>query len=342
MNTGLVIGGVVILIIVVFVILYFTVPSIKRMFMSEDDTCKPMSDEKIDNGDEYILNEDKECVIDECESGYELVSGECLSITRAGKTCVPSTTNTIDKGTSYEFDSTGACFASMCEDGYNLNTNVCEIDTNYIDMEYFRGGYIDVDLNKSNAFVVFASDYSNYSSRGRDINNEEVLLSSIYDSNDIFIYDFEDVSGTLKLVHPYNADFTGQYSPITEIEWTGANPRGVSSFNNFTLEPADIEGHDDIYYLKTGDVNKTFTNDNGDEIDFFRAIDIADRPSKKYLSLNTEETHFIYKDSKTDADLFRLKTRDTGLSLPSTVTIDSGLNTKNYLVRVVEETDTTS
>lgn len=337
MNAGLVIGGVVLLIIVVFVILYFTVPSIKRIFMSEGDSCKPTKDEKIDNGDKYVLDEEKACVIDECDTNYELVSGECLSITREGKLCTPSTTETIDKGVAYEFDSVGGCFATACESGYTLDNNVCELDRTFTEMEHFIGGPTP-DLDNTDTFIIFLSDYDQYDTNTVTFGSNNETYSNIFDDTFFTAYYIEN--NILKGTVPNEINYVGFYTDgtagnfVNNVSHTLGNTDGPIGFFRFKVERAQIEGHDDLYYIKTDDPLRKLNGQN-----IYTSIDDT-RPADKYIGFQNDQ--FEYVDSKDDASLFRLKTRSSGLSLPTNITLDDSVDSKTYLIRVVEDDETTS
>ena len=345
-SAGVMIGGsiavVVVITVIIVSIIFFTTHAFKKI----DSTCTPKEDEKDVNGATFTIqlnDEDKKaCLPSSCNSGYNLTNKKCVLAPTftEGDTCTPSTTDEIDNGV-YTYNSVGKCFATSCTDGYTLTDNQCVLDRKFINMEYFRGGRTS-NLNESNSFVMFVNDFSNYDTKVKTLSDgTEVNISNVFDETYVVFYEDHDGSIT-KLIHPSSAQHPALYTVGTILNQTG----GYLRFNHYILEDAGIEENDDIYYIKTPNVQAEYELTDGTKVPIYGNPDDANRQSDKYIVLNADGDGYTYTDKQADADLFRLETRSSEMTLPApfddltdTTVVDSGLTTKNYLVRVVEDTE---
>lgn len=353
MKPGLVIGGVVLLIIVVLVILFFTVPSLKRIFMSEGDSCKPTDDEKIDNGDEYVLDEDKECIIDKCDTGYDLVLGECLSTTRSGNTCTPSSSEEIDKGISYEFDSTGGCFATACEDGYTLNNNVCELDTSTQGGEEDKTYEIKEQFipnrdykNTGEMLVQYLKDTEDYDSEIIIGDSSNFIASDVFGPRYVNFYLYDSDNDEIRKYY-LNSDnkidlLERKIQKLSQSLTTQDEKKFFPFREYFYVEKvSDNEKDKDIFYIKMS--NKDLKN--GDQKVFKTDDDTYSPLSKKYLKfLAREKTYTIEGDKNKATKFIRLKrTNDEISELEDKIDENPNTNTfRFYFKRVAETSDTES
>lgn len=311
-------------------------------------TCTPKESEKDINGATFTIQQNdedkKQCLPKSCNSGYELKNQTCVlePTFTDGETCTPLASDEIENGI-YTYNSTGECFATSCTDGYTLTDNKCELDVKYIDMEYFRGGGSETkDLSESNSFVMFMKDFSNYSTAKRSIGGIEVNAKDIFDENYVFMY--EDLDGsTLKLQYPHSSMTVGMHTPKSSLNGGSGSP--TVRHSGFILENANITGNDDLYYIKTANLDEEYTFTDGETSKMYLHEDDANRPSNKYIQLDTNDNKYIFVDTKSIADLFRLKTRSSEMTLPAPFDdltnaeiVDPGFTTKNYLVRVEEDT----
>jgi hypothetical protein len=86
----------------------------------EGDECKG----KDDNGN-YVIDEDRDCVLDYCDPGYYKSGKKCLE-DQSGDVCEP--TGIKDPNGTYLTDQSGDCIMSGCETGYTKSGTECVAD----------------------------------------------------------------------------------------------------------------------------------------------------------------------------------------------------------------------
>jgi hypothetical protein len=173
-----------------------------------------------------------------------------------------------------------------------------------------------------------------------------VKAKDVFDENYVYIY--EDIDGSsVRLLYPKTDVMVGAH-PATSILNGGPNGSTLRH-NGFILVNANISGQDDLYYIKTANVEQEYKFSDGVTGKLYRHGDDQDRPSDKYIALISNGKRYVFVDTQSDADLFKLKTRSSEMSLPTPfddltddTVVDPGVTTKNYLVRVELEQETTS
>ena len=219
---------------------------------------------------------------------------------------------------------------TTCDDGYTLKDNECILDKTFIEYEHFIGG-AKPNLENSNTFAIFLSDFAGYDSETAKLGDNIETFSNIFDDTFFAHYFIDGETGILKLSAPMQNAMVNKYSPSGgESVNPGLKSRNIrATYNYFKVEPAEIAGHDDIYYIKTDNPTREH---NGEVV--YRSND-SNRPADKYIGFQNDR--FEYVDTIDDASLFRQKTREADLTLPEDVELPEEVDTKTYFVRVEED-----
>jgi hypothetical protein len=90
----------------------------------EGDECEG----KDENGN-YVIDDEGECVLDNCVSGYYKSGKECL-VDQSGEDCEPE--GTPDPGGVYLTDQVGGCELSSCESPYVISGDKCVVVYEFI------------------------------------------------------------------------------------------------------------------------------------------------------------------------------------------------------------------
>lgn len=88
----------------------------------EGDPCEPND---ADAAGVYKVDEDNDCVLDDCVSGY-YKSGDQCKMDMSGTVCEPTTD--VDAQGRYLTDQSGSCNLVGCNTGYSIVDDACALD----------------------------------------------------------------------------------------------------------------------------------------------------------------------------------------------------------------------